>query len=105
MLTLMNRHTRVCKTGGMARDLDPSPRLKAADAEHRRAIAALKAAKAELALAIAEEVRGGAKIAAVARYVAYVPEHVRRIARAHGIEGDPSRVPPPAPPRRTPTES
>jgi hypothetical protein len=101
----MNRHTVVCKTGRMAKDLDPSPRLAAAVTAHNAAKAALKAAKEELALAIADELRAGAKIAPVARYADYVPEHVRRIARAHGIEGDPSRVPPPAPPRRTPAES
>lgn len=90
---------RYCHTGGMALEL--SPEYKAAASEYIAAVAALEAAREKLAPLVAAEVARGAKLSHVAKAAGYTPEHVRRIARAHGVEGDPSRVPPPAPPRRT----
>lgn len=80
-------------------DLLPDVLLSAVRAHHR-AEEQLKRRKEELAQAIADAVKDGAKLSHVARAAGYTPEHVRRIARAHGVEGDPSRVPPPPPPRR-----
>lgn len=91
---------QVWKTGHMANDFEPSPRLRAAKEAHVAAKAALKAAKEELALAIAEEVRGGAMLSRATRYAGYANETGRRKVRALGVEGDPSRVPPPVPPSK-----
>lgn len=99
----MNGHTLICHTDPVATEL-PEELLAAARA-HTRAEEMLKRRREELALAIANAVRDGAKLSHVARAAGYTPEHVRRIARAHGVEGDPSRIPPPAPPRRAAAES
>ncbi len=49
----------------------------------------------EMADTIAAAYRTGKfKAAAIAKRVGYTPEHVRRILRAHGIEGDPTRLTP-----------
>ncbi len=49
----------------------------------------------ELAAAIAAAYRTGKfKAAVIGKRVGYTPEHVRRILRAHGIEGDPNRITP-----------
>lgn len=49
----------------------------------------------ELADVIAEAYRTGRfKAAHLAKLADYTPEHVRRLLRAHGIEGDPSRLSP-----------
>lgn len=92
---------QVWKNGQMANDFEPSQRLRAARERHEAAKLALKAAKADLAEAIAEEVRGGAMLSRATRYAGYANETGRRKVRALGVEGDPSRVPPPAPPKRT----
>lgn len=97
--------TLIRHTGAVARDFQPSPHLRDAIAAHERAKKALKTAKERLAEAVAEEVRSGAKLTDVAKEAKYTPEHVRRLARAHGVEGDPSRIPPPVPPRRRPKEA
>ncbi len=96
----MRGDTLIRHTGAVARDFKPSPRLQDAIQAHERAKKTLKAAKERLAEAVADEVRDGAKLSDVAKAAKYTPEHVRRLARAHGVEGDPSRIPPPAPPRR-----
>lgn len=84
----------------VAREYEPTQPLRDAIRAHERAKKALKTAKEQLAKRAAEEVRDGAKLSDVAKATGYTPEHVRRIARAHGVEGDPSRIPPPPPPRR-----
>lgn len=86
--------------GVVAREYEPSPPLRDAIKAHERAKKALKNAKEVLAKRAAEEVGGGAKLSDVAKATGYTPEHVRRLARAHGVEGDPSRIPPPPPPRK-----
>ncbi len=49
----------------------------------------------EMGDAIAAAYRTGKfKAAVIAKRVGYTPEHVRRILRAHGIEGDPNRLTP-----------
>jgi acyl-CoA reductase-like NAD-dependent aldehyde dehydrogenase len=60
-----------------------------------RAEAAVERRREELAAAIAEEVRDGAKLSHVAAKAKYTREHVRRIARAHGVESAIDREPPP----------
>lgn len=60
-----------------------------------RAEALVELRRDELAAAIAEEVRGGAKLSHVAARAKYTREHVRRIVRAHGIEDTTGREPPP----------
>lgn len=45
--------------------------------------------RAELAEAIADAIRGGMRIVEIARITGYDREHIRRIARAQGIEAAP----------------
>lgn len=72
----------------------PSDNLRAALATVQAAKAALATALEELHAAIAAEVALPSKPADVARAVDYHPGHVSRIARAHGVPGDPRRKPP-----------
>lgn len=62
-----------------------------------RAERALERRREELAEAIAEAVRGGEKLSKVAVRAKYTREHVRRIARAAGIEPTVDREPPERP--------
>jgi hypothetical protein len=101
----MYRHTTAWHNGPVAREFVPSDPLRDAIKAHERAKKALKNAKEKLAQLAAEEVRSGAKLTDVAKATGYSDEHVRRLARAHGVEGDPSRIPPPAPPRRKSSSS
>jgi hypothetical protein len=93
--------TLVCET------LDLVPKRVDEEMERHEALvaAALKARKVaekvvekrrdELAEAIVEAFRTGKfKAAQLAKIAEYTPEHVRRILRAHGIEGDPTRLTP-----------
>ncbi|MEU7980499.1 hypothetical protein AB0B63_18445 [Micromonospora sp. NPDC049081] len=75
---------------------DPVLRARAA---LDRAEATVKRRRDELAAEVAEAVRRGEKLSHVGAKARYTPEHVRRIARAHGIEDTTGREPPP--PRRT----
>jgi hypothetical protein len=99
--------TLVCET------LDLVPKRVDEEMERHEALvaAALKARKVaekvvekrrdELAEAIVEAFRTGKfKAAQLAKIAEYTPEHVRRILRAHGIEGDPTRL---TPTQRDPT--
>ena len=92
----------ICETVAVAKE--PSDRLTEAVRARDRAKAALDKRLEELGEVIADEVRSGVMQSKVAKVAKYTPEHVRRIARAHGVEGDPSRVPPPAPPRKPPAD-
>lgn len=87
--------------------LDSVPKQPDPERDHHAAevVAALKARKAaekvverrrdELAEKIAAAYATGKfKGAELARLSEYTPEHVRRILRAHGIEGDSSRLTP-----------
>lgn len=79
----------------------PSEHLRTALEAERAAKVAHDAALEVLHEAIAAEVALPSKPADVARAVHYHPGHVARIARAHGVPGDPRRIPP----RKPPTES
>lgn len=96
---IMNRHMRISDTQVMPA-LKLSDEYLAAARAYVRAVDALEAARLKLAPLVAAEVARGAKLSHVAKAAGYTPAHVRRIARAHGVEGDPSIVPPPPPPRK-----
>lgn len=83
----------VCDTPVMAAYI-PSDNLRAALAAEQAAKAAHDRALEQLHAAIAAEVALPSKPADVARAVSYHPGHVSRIARAHGVPGDPRRKPP-----------
>lgn len=83
----------------------PKPPDPAVERHEAAVAAALKARKAaekvvekrrdELAAAIVEAFRTGKfKAAQLAKVAEYTPEHVRRILRANGVEGDPNRLTP-----------
>lgn len=86
----------ICDTPVMAAYI-PSDNLRAALTDERAAKAAYEAALKRLHVAIAAEVALPAKNADVARFVDFHPGHVARIARAHGVLGDPRRKPPAKP--------
>jgi len=44
---------------------------------------------------VAEAVARGEKLSHVGARAGYTPEHVRRIARAHGVKDTTGRIPPP----------
>lgn len=81
----------------------PDPEVEAGEARLRAAVRAKKSADKlaeqrleDLAQQIVTEFQTGKfKAAHIARVVGYTPDHVRRILRAHGIEGDPTRLTPP----------
>lgn len=69
--------------------------LLAALRERRDAETRLERKRANLADAIVAAYRTGKfKAAQIGKLVDYTPEHVRRILRAAGIEGDPTRLTP-----------
>lgn len=80
----------------------PDPEVERYEAELTAALRARVAAEKvmdrrrdELAAKIVEAFRSGNfKAARIAKVVGYTPEHVRRILRAHGVEGDPNRLTP-----------
>lgn len=97
----MNIATLACDTiSDVPKPPDPERERHAAllAAGYRAKVAAERAAERkrdDLAEAIATAYRTGKfKAAAIAKLVNYTPEHVRRILRAHGIEGDPNRITP-----------
>jgi DNA-binding phage protein len=85
----VDRHTLICDTWDVT---DP---VAAARAALDRAEAVVAKRRDELANAIADDVRRGEKLSRVAAKARYTREHVRRIARAHGIEDTTGREPPP----------
>ena len=95
----MNRHMMIWDTRDMPA-LKLSDEYLAAAREYVAAVRALERARLKLAPLVAAEVARGAKLSHVAKAADYTPAHVRRIARAFGVEGDSSIVPPPPPPRK-----
>lgn len=80
--------------------MQPSDEYKEAARAKVKAEELLERRRTELQpLMVAEHTRG-VSLSALAKLADYTPEHVRRIVRAHGIEGDPARQPPPAPARK-----
>lgn len=88
----MDCDTLICETDRMA--TDPSDEFLAAARAYAQAVRALERRRAELAPLIAAEVARGVKLSRVGRETGYTPEHVRRIARAHGVEAAVDRTPP-----------
>jgi hypothetical protein len=88
-LATVDRNTLICHTWNVT---DP---VAAARGALDRAEAAMMKKREELATAIANAVRDGEKLSHVAAKARYTREHVRRIARAHGIEDTTGREPPP----------
>ncbi|MFB6392602.1 hypothetical protein AAFH96_05720 [Polymorphospora sp. 2-325] len=84
----VDRDTVICDTWDVT---DPVVRAKAA---LDRAEATVKRRREELAKEVAEAVRRGEKLSHVGAKAGYTPEHVRRIARAHGVEDKTGREPP-----------
>lgn len=88
----VDRDTLICDTWDVT---DPVQQARAA---LTRAEKAVERKREELAKAVAEAVARGEKLSHVGAKAGYTPEHVRRIARAHGVESTIDRTPPP--PRR-----
>ncbi len=83
-----DRDTLICDTWFVD---DPVLQARAA---LDRAEGNVKRRRDELAKEVAEAVRRGEKLSHVGAKARYTPEHVRRIARAHGIEDTTGREPP-----------
>lgn len=77
-------------------DDDPVTRARAALDRAERAV---ERRREELTAAIADAVRSGEKLSKVAVRARYTREHVRRVARAAGIEPTVDREPPSRYPR------
>jgi len=86
----VDRDTLICDTWDVT---DPVERARAA---LKRAEKVVERRRDELAKAVAEAVARGEKLSHVGVKAGYTPEHVRRIARAHGIADTTGRVPPSA---------
>jgi len=89
----MHPNTVICQNVTVA-TTQPSPEFLSAAAAKVRAEQRLKRLREELAPLIAAEVARGVTLAEVGRRAGYVPEHVRRIARANGVEALVDREPP-----------
>ncbi len=85
----LDRDTLICDTWDVT---DP---VAAARAALDRAEAVVVKRREELVALVVEQVRDGAKLSHVAAKAGYTREHVRRLARAHGIEDTTGREPPP----------
>jgi transposase len=91
----------VCETLDLV-PKETDPEVEQHEAELTASLRSLHAAQRsvekrrdELAEKIVEAYKTGKfKAARIAKIVNYTPEHVRRILRAHGIEGDPTRLSP-----------
>lgn len=90
-----DRDTLICDTWDVT---DPVAQAKAA---LTRAEKAVVRRREELAKAVAEAVARGERLSHVGARAGYTPEHVRRIARAHGVEDTTGRIPPPPRTKRT----
>lgn len=95
----MDRDTVTCHTEHMA-VVQPSDEFVREARAFKQAAEALERRRKALAPKIAEEVRRRVQLARIARECGYTPEHVRRIARDHGVEPAVYREPP-APRRRS----
>lgn len=93
----MDCDTLICQTESVPA-INPSDDFKAAATAKVRAEELLERRREVLLPLIAAEVARGVKLATLARMAGYTPEHVRRIARAHGVDATVDREPPP--PRR-----
>jgi hypothetical protein len=98
-LGTMDRDTLICHTERMA-VIQPDDEFVREATAFRRASELLEARRKALAPKIAAEVARGVQLARVARACGYTPEHVRRIAREHGVEPAVHREPPPPTRRR-----
>ena len=87
-MATVDRNTLICHTWDVT---DPVAHARTA---LDRAEAAMAKRREELAEAVAEAVRGGEKLSHVAARARYTREHIRRIARAYGIEDTTGREPP-----------
>lgn len=84
----------VCETGAVPA-IEPSEEFLAAARAFVRAQETLERRRKELGPLMASEVERGVKLSRVAKETGYTRETVRRVAREHGVEGDPTRTPPP----------
>jgi hypothetical protein len=89
----MDRDTLTCDTERMAVIQPDEEFVREANA-FKRASEALEARRKALAPKIAEQVKRGVQLARVGRECGYTPEHIRRIAREHGVEPAVDRKPP-----------
>lgn len=92
-LGTMDRDTSSCDTERMAVIQPDEEFVREANA-FRRASEALEIKRKALAPKIAKQVAKGVQLARVGRECGYTPEHVRRIARDHGVEPAVDRKPP-----------
>ena len=99
MLGTMPSNTLICDTVTVAA-VQPSDEFLAAAAAKVAAEKRLDRLRDSLAPLIAAEVARGVTLAEVGRKANYSPEHVRRIARKHGVNAAVERTPPPSRPRR-----
>lgn len=74
--------------------VDPSEEFLAAARAYVSAVEEAERRRKELAPLVAKEVARGVKLSRVGKETTYTPEHVRRIARDHGVEATVKRVPP-----------
>lgn len=88
----MDCDTLICETDRVP--TEPTDEFLAAARAYVRAVEALERRRKELAPLVAAEVARGVKLSRVGRETGYTPEHVRRIARAHGVEATVDRTPP-----------
>lgn len=92
-LGTMDRDTLTCDTERMAVIQPDEEFVREANA-FRAASEALEARRKALAPRIAAQVKRGVQLARVGRECGYTPEHIRRIAREHGVEPAIDRKPP-----------
>lgn len=74
--------------------VEPSSEFLAVAHAYVRAVEEVERLRKELAPLAAKEVARGVKLSRVGREARYTPEHVRRIAREHGVEAAIKRIPP-----------
>lgn len=74
--------------------MKPSKEFEEAARAKVRAEELLERRRTDLAPMIAAEVARGVNLSTVGKLAGYTPEHVRRIARAHGVEKTVDREPP-----------
>jgi hypothetical protein len=68
---------------------EPSPQLRQASTAHHRAERQLERTRATLHMAIAADLRAGVRQAELVKVTGLSREHIRRIARAAGLEAEP----------------